>query len=113
MNNNDLLLRLRYALDIKDTDIVKAFELGGLTVTKEEEKDMLKKITNQAEEQDEFEKNTYVKPINNQVLDSFLNGFIILKRGPQKNKSTEAPQVKSNQIRHINNILLKKVKIAL
>ncbi|MFC0276578.1 DUF1456 family protein [Enterococcus devriesei] len=113
MNNNDLLLRLRYALDIKDTDIVKAFELGGLTVTKEEEKDMLKKIANQAEEQDEFEKNTYVKPINNQVFDSFLNGFIILKRGPQKNKSAEAPQLKSNQIRHINNILLKKVKIAL
>ncbi|MEG0750366.1 MAG: DUF1456 family protein, partial [Carnobacterium sp.] len=60
-----------------------------------------------------FEKNTYVKPINNQVFDSFLNGFIILKRGPQKNKPTEAPQLKSNQIRHINNLLLKKVKIAL
>ena len=33
MNNNDLLLRLRYALDIKDADIVKAFELGGLDIS--------------------------------------------------------------------------------
>ena len=35
MNNNDLLLRLRYALDIKDADIVKAFELGGLDISRE------------------------------------------------------------------------------
>ena len=33
MNNNDLLLRLRYALDIKDADIVKAFELGGMDIS--------------------------------------------------------------------------------
>lgn len=24
MNNNDILIRLRYALDIKDTDIIKS-----------------------------------------------------------------------------------------
>ena len=36
MNHNDRLTRLRYALDIKDTDMVKIFELGGASFTKEE-----------------------------------------------------------------------------
>ncbi|MGC6770038.1 DUF1456 family protein [Enterococcus sp. LJL51] len=114
MNNNDRLLRLRYALDMKDADIVKAFELGGLVVSKEEVKEMLtKENSQQHEEHDDFEKNIYVKTINNQVLDTFLNGFITLKRGEPKNGKADTPQLKSNEIRHINNILLKKVKIAL
>jgi len=41
MDNNDLLIRLRYALDIKDTDMVKMFELGGVEVSKEEVRKML------------------------------------------------------------------------
>ncbi|MBP1047322.1 DUF1456 family protein [Enterococcus sp. BWM-S5] len=114
MNNNDILLRLRYALDIKDTDIVEAFKLGGMAVSKEDVRAMLTKDnTQQQEDYDSFEKNIYVKTINNQVLDTFLNGFITLKRGEPKNKPAETPQLKSNEIRHINNILLKKVKIAL
>ena len=34
MDNNDILIRLRYALDIKDADMVEVFRLGGLEVTK-------------------------------------------------------------------------------
>ena len=34
MNNNDRLLRLRYAIDLKDTDLIKAFELGGVPLTR-------------------------------------------------------------------------------
>lgn len=113
MNNNDILLRLRYALDIKDTDIVKAFNLGGLAVSKEDVREMLTRENKQQEETEDFEKNTYVKTINNQVLDTFLNGFILLKRGEPKNGTADRTQVKSNEIRHMNNILLKKVKIAL
>ncbi|WP_321388192.1 DUF1456 family protein [uncultured Enterococcus sp.] len=114
MNNNDILLRLRYALDLKDTEIIEAFQLGGLTVSKEEERAMLTKDpSRQQEANDPFEKNVYMKMINNQVLDTFLNGFITLKRGEPKNKPAEEPQKKSTEIRHINNILLKKVKIAL
>ena len=36
MNNNDILIRLRYALDIKDTVMVEIFKLGGVEVTQEE-----------------------------------------------------------------------------
>lgn len=99
MNNNDLLLRLRYALDIKDADIIKAFELGGLDISREEEKAMLTKVRDhEFEENEGFEKNVYVKMINNKTLDSFLNGFITLKRGEPKNKMAQAPQPKSTEI---------------
>ena len=43
MNHNDRLTRLRYALDIRDIDMIKIFEFGGVTVTKEEVREMLKK----------------------------------------------------------------------
>ena len=33
MDNNDILTRLRFALDIKDADMVDVFRLGGLAVT--------------------------------------------------------------------------------
>ena len=36
MDNNDLLIRLRYALDIKNNDMVEIFKLGGIEVTKDE-----------------------------------------------------------------------------
>ncbi len=36
MNNNDILIRLRYALDIKDTDMIEIFRLGDVEVSKEE-----------------------------------------------------------------------------
>ena len=110
MNNNDLLLRLRYALDIKDSDIVKAFQLGGVEISREEERALLTKVYEQDKENAPFEKNVYEKMLNNQAFDAFLNGFILLKRGQLKNPATQ-PQ--SGEIRHINNVLLKKVKIAL
>ena len=110
MNNYDLLLRLRYALDIKDSDIVKAFQLGGVEISREEERALLTKVYEQDKENAPFEKNVYEKMLNNQAFDAFLNGFILLKRGQLKNP---APQPQSGEIRHINNVLLKKVKIAL
>lgn len=114
MNNNDILLRLRYALDIRDVDLVKSFELGGLTVSTEEVKAMLTKDKNaQQADTGEFEKNIYVKTINNQVLDTFLNGFIVLNRGEPKTGAAGSAPVKSSDIRYVNNNLLKKVKIAL
>ena len=36
MNNNDILRRLRYALDLTDAQMVAVFGLGGQTVTEEE-----------------------------------------------------------------------------
>ena len=118
MNNNDILIRLRYALDIKDTDMMKIFKLGGITVTKEELQRMLlkpKNNSNHVSDEDEFIANDDMMICNNYMLESFLNGFIILKRGKQKSKPGEPEKqvfmMKDNKT--VNNVLLKKVKIAL
>ena len=46
ISNNDILIRVRYALDIKNTDMVEIFKLGGIEVTKEEVLKMLTKSKN-------------------------------------------------------------------
>ena len=117
MNNNDILIRLRYALDIKDIDMMEIFKLGGITVTKEELQRMLLKPKNNSniDSEDEFIPNDDMKKCNNYMLDSFLNGFIIFIRGKQEPKQGEPEKqvfmIKDNKA--VNNVLLKKVKIAL
>ena len=46
MNNNDIIIRLRYALNIKKTDMLKIFELGGITL---DEAQLTALLTKQAE----------------------------------------------------------------
>lgn len=110
MNNNDILLRLRYALDMKDIDMVEMFRLGGVELTLQDVKDMLTKQQYLLSSEDDG--NVYVKSCDNAMIDSFFNGFITFKRGP-KDDQVLARQLKSKDIRHINNLLLKKVKIGL
>ncbi len=66
MNNNDRLLRLRYAVDIKDSDMVKAFELGGHPVSREEVREMLTR--NHDAQSTEDKENVYLKAVINNVL---------------------------------------------
>ncbi|WP_394236015.1 DUF1456 family protein [Niallia oryzisoli] len=110
MENNDILIRLRYALDIKDADMVEIFNLGGKIVTKEEVKEMLTKTSDSDDEYVD-----YANICSDNMLESFFNGLITYKRGKQDpkpeqpNKSTQFPKTNES----INNILLKRVKIAL
>lgn len=99
MNHNDRLKRLRYALDIKDKDMIKIFKLGGVDVTVEELLQMLRKI-------DEEE---YELPVTDEQFERFLNGLIISQRGV---KEGPEPALELTQY-NANNLLLKKVKIAL
>ncbi len=117
MNNNDILIRLRYAFDIKDTDMIEIFKLGGITITREELLRMLlkPKSNSSIDSEDEFVANDDMKKCNNFMLESFLNGFIILKRGKQELKPGEPEKqayiIKDNKT--VNNVVLKKLKIAL
>jgi uncharacterized protein YehS (DUF1456 family) len=117
MNNNDILIRLRYAFDIKDTDMMEFFKLGGITITKEDLQRMLLKPKSNSnyESEDEFIANDDMKKCNNFMLESFLNGFIISKRGKQELKPGEPERqayiIKDNKT--VNNVVLKKLKIAL
>ena len=114
MNNNDILIRLRYALDIKDKDMVEIFKLGGIEVTKEEVLEMLKKSKDGYH--DEANNDIDIEETcNNFMLESFLNGFIVFKRGKQDPKLGQ-PESSALPIKNsgsLNNVMLKKLKIAL
>jgi len=114
MDNNDILIRLRYALDIKDTDMVEIFKLGGMELTREEVKKLLIKTKdiNEVRTADKVEENTLC---DHHTLETFLNGFIIFKRGKQEPKEgqTDAPSYLITNNKSVNNIVLKKLKIAL
>lgn len=111
MNNNDRLIRLRYALEIKDTEMIEIFKLGGIEVTKEE---VLMLLTKSDDNTDEAENEKHIA-CTNAMLDSFLNGLIIFKRGKQDPKpgQTQSPAPSTMNDQNVNNILLKKLKIAL
>lgn len=47
------------------------------------------------------------------MLDAFLNGLIIFKRGPQENKPNQPENPVTIRRNNVNNIVLKKLKIAL
>ena len=112
MNNNDILIRIRYALNLKDGQMVKIFKLGGVEVTEEEVKKMLTKVKEEFGFQDADSNETL--PCNNKMLDAFLNGLITFKRGLQEKKSGQPENpVSITRRNNINNIVLKKLKIAL
>lgn len=117
MDNNDILIRLRYALDIKNTDMVEIFKLGGIETTKEEVLKMLIKSKDHYDDEagnDEEAEEENIK-IDHYTLESFLNGFIVFERGPQEVKpgEPERPAITIKNNSSVNNVLLKKLKIAL
>ncbi len=108
MDNNDKLIRLRYALDLKNREMVEIFNLGGAQVNALDVTKILKKVDEEEEDVDQIR-------VDNILFDSFLNGLIIYKRGKQDTKPGQSESQESslkNKI-NINNLLLKKVKIAL
>ncbi len=96
MTNNDILRQLRFVFDYKDLFMAKLFNQGGLTVSKEQVGSWLKK-----EDHADFQ------ALEDPALASFLNGLIIEKRGKREGAEPEIEK------RLTNNIILKKLKIAL
>lgn len=119
MDNNDLLIRLRYALDIKNHDMVEIFKLGGVKTSKE---DVMKMLTKTPEDYDgqpggivgEDEFKDYLN-VSDATFESFLNGLIIFKRGKQEPKpgQPDKPDKPALTNEPSKNLLLKKVKIAM
>ncbi len=96
MNNNDVLKSLRYTFDFDDSKMIELFSLAGVSVTRAQVSNWLKK------EEDELFDTIFDKDMS-----AFLNGFIVLKRGA---KEGEKPV---NEKRLNNNLILRKLKIAL
>ncbi|MEI5908057.1 DUF1456 family protein [Bacillus spongiae] len=108
IDNNDILIRLRYALDIKNTDMVEIFKLGGINLSKEE----VLKVLTKSEDTDILGELEDHIPCDDEMFESFLNGFITFKRGKQERKPGQ-PERPALTYEHVNNLLLKKVKVAL
>ncbi|MBP2240953.1 uncharacterized protein YehS (DUF1456 family) [Cytobacillus eiseniae] len=115
MTNNDLLIRLRYALDIKNTDMIEIFELGGIHITKDELRKILTKPTVNEEGEVDLTPTEEFTPCDYRMLDAFLNGFVTFKRGKQEPKQGNAnpPIQVSGKQDSANNLFLKKIKVAL
>ena len=112
MDNNDILIRVRYALDIKNQDMIEIFKLGGYEFSKEE---ILKILTKSKDEVEDLEENDDQIKCNNKMLEAFLNGLITFKRGKQEVKpgQTTPPEAPVQKSDNVNNMLLKKLKVAL
>lgn len=107
MNNNDRLTRLRYALDLSDSEMVDIFALGGHATSRKEVDALLKKTSDNSG--DVEAENEYVATCTDEMLERFLNGFITYKRGPKDGPESTLELNHKNA----NNLFLKKIKIAL
>ena len=76
MSNNDILKKLRVALELNNEDIIKILELVNFKVTKSELGSFFR-----SDDHPNF------KPCGDQILRNFLNGLVIYKRGPRPEKA--------------------------
>jgi len=72
MSNNDVMKKLRVALQLNDEEIVKILQLANFKISKSELGAIFRK-----------EDHPNFKPCGDQILRNFLNGLIIYKRGPR------------------------------
>jgi uncharacterized protein YehS (DUF1456 family) len=99
MNNNDVLKRLRYALNITDLKVVELFKLVEYDIPKPELESIFK---TEGEE-------GYVE-CGDALIARFLDALVISRRGRRDETSREAPR---NGPRLNNNDILKRIRIAL
>lgn len=99
MNNNDILRRLRYALDISNPAMIEIFQLSGCSIEQPTLIKLLKK-----EEEDDF------IACSNPLMSLFLDGLIVHKRGRRESEAGQAPKPDASLN---NNSILKKLRIAL
>jgi len=95
MNNNDVLRRLRYALNLNDSKMIEIFALSGTLVNTS----ALMVLMSRESEPD-------FVPCKDDVLRLFLDGLITHRRGPR----TSAPR---GEEKLSNNMILRKLRIAL
>ena len=96
MTNNYVLASIMKAIDLDKTAVLKAYRLVDKKISQDDVDDILR------EEKDE----KFIL-LSDEGFELFLNGLIAYKRGPSDKKA------KKQKIYFSNNIVLKKLKIAL
>jgi len=72
MSNNEVLKKLRVALELTNDDIIRIMDLVNFKVTRSELGDIFRR-----------EDHPNFKKCGDQILRNFLNGLVIYKRGPR------------------------------
>lgn len=96
---NDLIRRVRYALDLRDRKVAEICRIGSVAVTEAEVKQFLLR---------EHEEGYVV--CSDEVLTGFLDGLIIELRGPRETKPGQ-PAI-ARIVASTNNRVLRKLRIA-
>ena len=99
MINNDVLRRLRYALDFSDAKMLEIFALNDVTISRDDLLNLLKKDNQEG-----------YAALDNKRLDAFLKGLITYRRGKLEVQPGQAPKP---ELPLTNNSILKKLRIAL
>ena len=99
MINNDVLRRLRYALNITDLKVDELFKMAGYEIERQELEGIFKKE----------EEPGYVE-CGDEVMDRFLEGLVISRRGKKEGSDEGKSQART---RLSNNDILKRIRIAL
>lgn len=112
MDNNDRLIRIRYALDIDNRTMIAIFKLSGIDISGDDMRELLTK-TNDSDDPEKNNENN--NRCDDELLDAFLDGLIVHKRGRQEPKPGQAvrPPLRIDSHDSVNNIVLKKLRIAL
>jgi uncharacterized protein YehS (DUF1456 family) len=82
MNNNDILKKLKIALELKDTDIIEILKLSDFEISKTKLNAMFRK-----------EGHRNYKECGDQLLRRFLNGLITKKRGTLNKPSAKKERI--------------------
>lgn len=82
MTNNDILKKLRVALQLKNTDIIAILKLVDFEISESELGAIFR-----AEDHQNY------KECGDQLLRNFLNGLIIFKRGPMEPKAVTVKKI--------------------
>ena len=77
MSNNDILKKLRVALELRDDDIIHILSLSDFKISKTVLSSFFRN-----------EDHPNYKPCGDQILRKFLNGLIIFKRGSRGTTDT-------------------------
>ena len=99
MINNDVLRRVRYALDLDDQTMIEIFALSDVTIGRDDLLNLLKKDNQEG----------YVE-LDNLRMNAFLKGLITYRRGKLDAQPGQPQKV---ELPLTNNSILKKLRIAL
>ena len=87
LTNNDVLKKIRVALQLRDDDIIEILALVDFRMSKSELGAFFRK-----------EGHPNYMELQDQILRNFLNGLVIYKRGPMEEKPKVTPKINTSPI---------------